>query len=67
MMTLLGYYRKTWWLWLLFAATVAALGYCLSPIFFLGLPILIAYSVIFGIVRVNEINRDRDKAIKNVQ
>jgi hypothetical protein len=60
MMTLGKFYRQTWWLWLIFAALLACLCYFVSLIFVLGFPILIAYSVFFGITRVNEIRREEE-------
>jgi len=58
-MTTLGtFYKQTWWLWLLFAAALIALAYYTSLIFLFGLPILIAYSVFFGFLRVAEIRRE---------
>lgn len=62
MMTLGKFYRQTWWLWLIFAVLLAGLCYFVSLIFVLGFPVLIAYSVFFGVTRVNEIRRDEQEA-----
>jgi len=63
MTTLGAFYRQTWWLWLLFAIALVALAYFTSLIFLLGVPLLIAYSVFFGVVRVAEIRREeKDKS-----
>ena len=62
MMTLGKFYRQTWWLWLIFAGLLAGLCYFVSLIFVLGFPVLIAYSVFFGVTRVNEIRRDEEEA-----
>jgi hypothetical protein len=58
MMTIGKFYRQTWWLWTLFAALIAGLCYFVSLIFIFGFPLLIAYSVFFGITRVNDINEE---------
>jgi hypothetical protein len=58
-MTTLGtFYRQTWWLWLLFAAALVGMSLITSLIFLLGIPVLFAYSVFFGMMRVAEIRRD---------
>jgi hypothetical protein len=64
MMTIGKFYRQTWWLWLIFAALIAGLCYFVSLVFVLGFPILIAYSVFFGITRVNEINQEQSDSAR---
>jgi hypothetical protein len=65
MMTIGKFYRQTWWLWLLFAALIGGLCYFVSMIFVLGFPLLIAYSVFFGITRVKDINEEEAEKIRN--
>jgi hypothetical protein len=65
MTTLRSYYRQTWWLWLLFIIALAGLAYYLSLVFLLGIPILIAYSVFFGIVRVAEIRKEETESMRD--
>ncbi len=54
MEALIRYYRKTWWLWLLFVITFALLGYYVIALFYIFIPGLLAYSVYFGIIRGSE-------------
>lgn len=54
MENLLRFYKKTWWLWLLFTILFIVLGLYVMPLFYIFIPGLIGYSFYFGIVRGSE-------------
>lgn len=56
MENLLRFYKKTWWLWLLFCILFVVLGIYVMPLFYIFIPGLIGYSAYFGIVRGSEMN-----------
>ena len=62
MHTIGGFYKQTWWLWLLFVLLFAFLTYKVSLIFIVLIPGIILYSVYFGVVRVTELNEKEQKA-----
>ncbi len=51
---LLRFYKKTWWLWLLFCALFVVLGIYVMSLFYFFIPGLLGYSLYFGIVRGSE-------------
>jgi|GEM_PF-7056643 len=61
MNSLLDFYRRTWWLWLIQLIVLIALGRYVSLIFLFGIPLLAAYSVFFGLARIHQLRVDRDK------
>ena len=66
MVTLAAFYRQTWWLWLLFLVGLGLLAHFISLAFLFGIPALIGYSVYFGIVRVAEIRKEREEALRKL-
>jgi hypothetical protein len=51
---MLRFYLRTWWLWLLFVVLFVVLGLKVSYVFFILIPVLLGYSVYFGMVRASE-------------
>jgi hypothetical protein len=54
MQKILAFYRRTWWIWVLFFGATLGLAMYVAPIYWFALPGLIAYSFYFAIVRAQE-------------
>jgi hypothetical protein len=65
MMTLGTFYRQTWWLWVMFVLCLGVLAYVVSLVFLVGIPVLIVYSIYFGIVRVGEIRKEEEEKMRD--
>ncbi|HEY0009481.1 MAG TPA: hypothetical protein VGB55_12205 [Tepidisphaeraceae bacterium] len=59
---MLDFYKRTWWLWLLFIVIFALLGVYVTRLFIVFIPGLMAYSVYFGAVRISEENERQTRA-----
>jgi len=51
---LLIFYKRTWWAWLLIVITLVLLGTYVNGIIFILVPIILVYSVYFGMVRISD-------------
>lgn len=45
------FFQRTWWLWLIYAALFIALAILITPLFYIGLILLVPYAIYFAIVR----------------
>jgi hypothetical protein len=54
MEALLAFYKKTWWLWLIFVIVFVVLAIKVSGLLWIGVPGVIFYSAYFGSVRGQE-------------
>ena len=58
---LIDFYKRTWWLWVIFVITFILLGYFVVPLFYIFIPGLLGYSVYFGMVRASEEREQRQR------
>ncbi|MBC7783855.1 MAG: hypothetical protein H7144_08440 [Burkholderiales bacterium] len=56
MENLLEFYKRTWWMWLVFIILFVVLALYVMPLFWFFIPGLIGYSIYFGAVRGSEIS-----------
>jgi hypothetical protein len=54
MQKILAFYRRTWWIWVLFFGSTLWLAMYVAPIYWFALPGLVGYSVYFAAVRAHE-------------
>lgn len=57
----LHFYKQTWWFWLLMVIASVILARTVLGVFYLLIPILLAYSVYFAYVRGSEIRAKKEE------